>query len=146
MADKLEKRLVFDPAVCTGCLNCAITCAQEHNGLSGPVLARLRVEIDLFGGPHRLDVCRQCDEVSCAEACPNGAFAESEGPRSWDIDPEKCEACFACVDACAFGSLFVCPESDIPLKCDLCGGDPVCAEACAFRALRYERDSGQGEG
>jgi Fe-S-cluster-containing hydrogenase component 2 len=42
------------------------------------------------------------------------------------------------VDACDFDSLFVCSESDVPLKCDLCEGDPLCAEACAFGALIYD--------
>ncbi len=138
MVDRLKMRLVFDPACCTGCLNCAITCAQERAGLSGPVLARVRVEIDLFGGLHRLDVCRQCEEAFCAEACPNEAFVESDRTRLWCIDPEKCVACQTCVDACPYASLFVCGESEVPLKCDLCDGEPQCAQACVFGALRYE--------
>jgi Fe-S-cluster-containing hydrogenase component 2 len=146
MADSLKKRLLFDPAVCSGCLNCATTCAQQRSGLSGLVLARLRVEIDLFGGLHDLSVCRQCDVASCAEACPNEAFVQSDRTRSWRIDPEKCVDCLTCVDACSFDSLFVCQPSEVPLKCDLCEGVPLCAEACAFGALRYDCDPEHSDG
>ena len=27
-----------------------------------------------------------------------------------------------------------------PIGCDLCDGDPACAKACHYGAIRYERD------
>jgi Fe-S-cluster-containing hydrogenase component 2 len=45
------------------------------------------------------------------------------------LDADKCTACRACVDACPFGAIFVGPKGEI-LKCDLCGGNPLCVKYC----------------
>ena len=37
-----------------------------------------------------------------------------------------------CVPGCPFDVVFVAPSGEL-LKCDLCGGDPVCVKACATR-------------
>ena len=37
-----------------------------------------------------------------------------------------------CVPGCPFDVVFVAPQGEL-LKCDLCGGDPVCVKACAAR-------------
>jgi Fe-S-cluster-containing dehydrogenase component len=137
MSDEVKKQLLFDPAICTGCLNCVLACAQERSGFSGPGVGRLAIDLDLFGGPHDCIVCRQCDLISCVEACPNEAMVQSAATGAWVIDSEKCVGCLSCVEACTFDSLFVCSRSGLPLKCDLCEGSPACVEACAFEALRY---------
>jgi Fe-S-cluster-containing dehydrogenase component len=36
------------------------------------------------------------------------------------------------VPGCPFDVVFVAPTGEL-LKCDLCGGDPVCVKACATR-------------
>ena len=37
-----------------------------------------------------------------------------------------------CVPGCPFDVVFVAPSGEL-LKCDLCGGDPVCVKACSTR-------------
>jgi carbon-monoxide dehydrogenase iron sulfur subunit len=133
----MKKLLFYNPDPCTGCLNCVMTCAQERGGSAGPAVARIRIDIDIFGGPHAISVCRQCEKAACAEACPEGAIVRNPESEAWIIDKEKCVSCLTCVDACPFNALFVHPENGSPLKCDLCGGRPRCAEACAFGALRF---------
>jgi Fe-S-cluster-containing hydrogenase component 2 len=133
----MRKVLIYNPDPCTGCLNCVLTCAQERGGGGGPALARLRIEIDPFGGPHEATLCLQCKKAACAEACPQGAIIRTPETGAWIIDGEKCVRCLTCVEACPFKAIFVHPQSKEPLKCDLCGDSPRCAEACAFGALLY---------
>ena len=49
-----------------------------------------------------------------------------------NLNEEKCIGCLACVDACPFGAIQINPDGDV-LKCDLCGGDPVCVKYCPPR-------------
>ncbi len=48
------------------------------------------------------------------------------------ISESKCIRCLACVEACPFGAIHIGPDREI-LKCDLCGGEPVCAKYCPPR-------------
>lgn len=51
------------------------------------------------------------------------------------IDEEKCIRCLACLEACPFEAIQVSPSGEM-LKCDLCGGDPVCVKYCPPREER----------
>lgn len=62
------------------------------------------------------------------------------------IDESKCtEDCSLCMKAC--GSYFDLPrivfhpDKKIPVKCDLCGGDPECVKWCPNGALKYSNRS-----
>jgi len=46
--------------------------------------------------------------------------------------------CGSCVQACPFGNMKWDFVSSRPVKCDLCGGDPMCAKFCPEKALVYE--------
>ena len=134
-----KRGLVYEATACTGCLCCVLECAQERSGLSGPSQARARIDLDLFGGPHNWNACRQCDVAACAEACPNEAMDFRDDTACWEIDEARCTACLTCRDACPHDALFVSESGALPLKCDLCGGTPACVEACHFAALSYGR-------
>jgi Fe-S-cluster-containing hydrogenase component 2 len=56
---------------------------------------------------------------------------------AWEIDYSKCIGCKLCVNACPFGQIFFDEEMKIPVKCNLCGGDPECIKVCPAEALVF---------
>lgn len=132
------RRLVLDPALCTGCLSCVTHCSGKHEGHYHPLSSRRRVEIGPFTGANRHFYCRQCDSPSCAAACPEGAIERNEVTGAWVIDYGKCTGCLACVEACPFSAIFRDPVSGRVIKCDLCGGEPECALVCKLGALTFK--------
>ena len=55
------------------------------------------------------------------------------------IREDECIGCHACVDACPFGAMYIHPDLDVPLKCDLCSNnsEPQCARMCPMGAIVY---------
>lgn len=51
------------------------------------------------------------------------------------VDEEKCVGCGFCVIACPWGLVVLDPMKRKAIKCDLCGGDPVCVKECPEKAL-----------
>jgi len=46
--------------------------------------------------------------------------------------------CKLCTIACPYGTIFYNPATHKAFKCNLCGGDPACVEACPTAAILYE--------
>jgi Fe-S-cluster-containing hydrogenase component 2 len=42
-----------------------------------------------------------------------------------------------CLIACPFGIIRLNPKSHKIIKCDLCGGDPICVKSCPTQALKF---------
>lgn len=75
------------------------------------------------------------------------------------ISPANCRGCHSCQLACssAHGKQFSPSESYIrisrdvettdtapiidTLRCDLCGGEPACAEACPYGAIEFNKST-----
>ena len=53
------------------------------------------------------------------------------------MDHEKCIGCKACMNACPLGNIGVNTEKHEMHKCDLCGGDPMCAKHCPTGAITF---------
>jgi Fe-S-cluster-containing hydrogenase component 2 len=122
--------------LCTGCAICEMVCSLGHTGAVNPAEARLRVVETEDERRHPI-ICRHCSKPRCKEACPiPGAMAIDAGTGAVVVVSDKCDRCRACVEACPFTAIFVGPNGDI-LKCDLCGGDPLCVKHC------YPRPGGQ---
>ncbi len=119
--------------LCDGCRMCELMCSLKHTGKVNPYLARVRV-VESAKDPSRYPIiCRHCKNAPCKEACPvPDAMYTDEKTGAVVINEEKCIKCLACVDACPFGAIQVGPDKEI-LKCDLCGGDPVCVKYCPPR-------------
>ena len=53
------------------------------------------------------------------------------------INAEKCTECGFCVPSCPIGMIRIDPVTHVAIKCDLCGGDPECANRCPEKALQF---------
>jgi len=135
-------RLVYNPEVCTGCGLCDLMCSLYHEGEQGQALSRGELLGDRITSEFTFHVCRQCPSPECHDACPNRdeALCIDETIGITYINPDECDGCGACIDACSFDppGIKMHPEKDIAFTCDLCRNraeGPICVEYCSFDAL-----------
>ncbi|MHB0988174.1 MAG: twin-arginine translocation signal domain-containing protein [Bellilinea sp.] len=133
-AYKAGYTLVFDPAQCTGCMLCAVACAEKWSAELFPEQTKDMVNLEFsrirpmrFQYVDVINVCNYCqlyewaegtDKFPCEAVCPEEAIItipEGEGKEGsygmgykW-IDREKClglEKCWRCAEICEdqFGS------------------------------------------
>ena len=128
---------------CTECNVCEVACSLVHSPTNeiNPQLSRIRIDhapekpskINAEGLGFIAEICHHCgNPPPCAEVCPTDAFYYDTNTLAAIIDQDKCIQCMECVPGCPFDVVFVAPSGEL-LKCDLCGGDPVCVKACATR-------------
>ena len=126
--------LVVDPTKCTGCMWCAITCAEKWAAELFPEETKDTINLEFsrirpmrFQYVDVVNVCTQCrlmawaegsDKAPCQEVCPQDAIItvpEGEGKPGFTgmgymtIDRDKClgiDACGRCLEVCEdqFGS------------------------------------------
>lgn len=119
--------------ICTGCRTCEILCSLNKTGRVNPLYARIRVRQPSEDSPWIHNICHHCGIPRCKEACPvPGAMYPDEQTGTMVIDENKCIRCRACMEACPFEAIQIGPKGEV-LKCDLCGGDPVCVKFCEIR-------------
>jgi len=129
---------------CTGCRICENFCSFHHEEAIWPARSRITVAAQSNDGPFTLIVCHQgqdpclpeSGDVPCAAACPVDAITRNEDTGAWVINIEECIGCGACAEACPFEAIIFDETLDVPLKCDLCGGEPECVEMCPGGALQ----------
>jgi len=128
--------ITLELARCSGCSRCEVNCSFFHSGKIGRSGARIKVvKVEEIGIDYPL-VCQQCSERYCTK-CPEKAI--QIGPLGQVIvSPTLCSACGTCEILCPIGAIELYEE--IPLVCDLCGGDPRCVKACTLDAIHYESD------
>ena len=88
-------------------------------------------------------VCSQCKVPVCAKVCPTDALQRTDGTVT--LNKEDCISCLKCVEACPFGAIYAHEDCDLPIKCDMCGGDPECVKKCPLGALRLIPEDAIGE-
>lgn len=126
--------------LCTGCRNCEIACAVEHEGSVFVAASRIRVH-QFEDGPIDVPIiCHRCSDFPCVAACPPrvGALSIDESTGAIKVDDEKCVGvkCSRCSKACRHRTaIFFHPVTKKPLVCDLCQGDPACVKVCPTRAI-----------
>jgi carbon-monoxide dehydrogenase iron sulfur subunit len=131
----MPKMLTVIPEQCSGCRICEIVCAAKHFGVNNPKKAAIRVVTTYPHPVMRMPVvCSQCKVAACAQACPVDALGWFDGVVK--LDEEKCISCWKCVEVCPFGAMYAHDDCDLPIKCDMCGGDPECVNKCPKGALR----------
>jgi len=73
--------------------------------------------------------------------CPTKAISRNNLGVN-QVDRELCIGCGECVSACPFGAINIPENEEIPISCDLCGGDPQCVYYCPREVLIYTSDEG----
>jgi len=133
----MKSRLIVTPNLCTGCRTCELACAFAHSVNGKPGRSRIYPLPAGFPDMWTPVVCLHCDDPACAKSCLVDAITRIEETGAMELDNEKCVKCMACVAACPFGCSLHDAQHDMVVKCDLCGGDPVCAHFCPTKALEY---------
>jgi len=65
------------------------------------------------------------------------AIKRDEETGAMLIDYDLCVGCRLCLMLCPFGGINFDAKNRKVLKCDLCGGEPVCVKFCEPEALQY---------
>ncbi len=120
---------------CTGCRICENFCSFHHEGAIWPTRSRITIVAQSDDGPFIPTICRQCEDAACAAACPVEAITRDERTGAWVVDVGECIGCDACAEDCPFEGMVFDDELGMPLKCDLCGGEPECAGMCPSGAI-----------
>ncbi len=140
----MSKKLTVIAERCSGCRTCELVCAIRHFGVNNPKKAAIRVMITYPHPVMRMPiVCSQCRMPTCAQACPVDALRWFDGVVQ--LDGESCVACNKCVEVCPFGAMYAHDDCELPIKCDMCGGDPECVKKCPKGALRLIPTAALGE-
>lgn len=133
----MEKILIVDHEKCNGCTYCMLACSMAHEGYVQRSKSRVKVyklESEALGIPM---FCEHCDEPPCIPSCPVDAISKDPETGVVSIDFETCTGCKLCIDACPYSAVQFDPDSEKAFICDLCGGDPECAKACAPEAITW---------
>lgn len=140
----MSKKLAVIPEECSGCGICELVCAIKHFGVNNPKKAAIRVMITYPHPVVRMPVvCSQCKKPACAQVCPTYALRSVNGRV--ELIQEECVSCFKCIEACPFGAIYAHTDCELPIKCDLCGGDPECVKECPKGALKLIPEEALGE-
>ena len=127
------KVLRTDPGKCTGCMLCAMACSLNRFGECNPHRAAIRIKRDAFERYELPLVCVHCEDPICKEVCPQNAYHEENGIILHDDD--QCMLCGMCALYCQnMGINFT---GDGIIKCDLCGGEPLCVNYCSTEAIVF---------
>lgn len=125
---------------CTGCRACTIACALSHEQRGEIHRARIRVHKrmpEIEAPVFKPAFCRMCRNAQCVAVCPTGALVQDEESGLVYLDAELCDGCGLCLEACPFEAIWLDDERGVAIKCDQCGGDPVCVHYCAPGALVF---------
>ena len=140
----MSKKLTVIPEECSGCRICELACAIKHFGVNNPKKAAIRVMVTYPQPVLRMPVvCSQCKVPACEQVCPADALNRLNGIVR--LNKDECISCYKCVEACPFGAMYAHADSDYPIKCDMCDGDPQCVSECPKSAIRLIPETSLGE-
>ncbi|MCS7151341.1 MAG: 4Fe-4S dicluster domain-containing protein [Endomicrobia bacterium] len=132
------KSLVVQPKKCVGCKVCELACSMYHYKTHKTTLAAIRViKYDELSRDVPT-VCSQCESAPCMKVCAVSALCRDLATNAVVIDYKKCIGCKLCVYTCPYGSISFDEELAVPVKCDLCKGEPQCVQFCPSSALEYK--------
>ena len=121
------------------CRLCEEACAKEK-GKGILNLSRIKPvhapEVDFHGAL----TCIQCGRPKCLEICPVGAIAKNPDSGVATIDDSRCVGCGLCTLACPYGAIYYDSQKQQSFKCDLCGGEPKCVQACPYHLITHVKN------
>lgn len=138
MANRNKKTLEIHPERCTGCRTCEEACVSYHYDNINLSRTRIKMIRNDDKGLDIITVCTQCKEKPCVDACPVDAITPNKN-GTITID-DSCIECNNCKEACPYDGPQSDPLGDKYIVCDLCDGDPQCAEWCPFDVIQYTED------
>jgi Fe-S-cluster-containing hydrogenase component 2 len=133
-----HKKLFVNQKLCTGCRACELVCVAFHDRRFGLENSRIRITKIEPLGIDSPNICRQCHNAPCMDACPVDALLKDPMTGAVQLVEENCIGCGECVEVCPFGAAAMHTVTGKVLICDLCGGDPMCVKRCPTRAITYE--------
>jgi Fe-S-cluster-containing dehydrogenase component len=158
MDDEMTKIITCDVSKCNGCYNCQTVCKDEHVDNEWQGYAKPQPEIGQFwvhvkevvGGTvpkvksyYLPEFCNHCDKPACLDSCKIGAIYKRDDGFVI-IDPDKCNGCGDCKNACPYDAIYANDSLNICQKCTGCAhlldaGEklPRCVEACPTDALSF---------
>ena len=132
---KIIKTIKIDVDKCNSCLACEMICSAFHAvprySSNNPARSRIRVIRDPLA------------DIYVPVFAGEYTAAECAGRDKYTIGGKAYNECAFCRASCPSRDLFKEPDSDLPLKCDMCESDPtleepICVQWCLSDALTYE--------
>lgn len=132
---KVVKTIKVDVDKCTGCRACEVICSAFHAlpKYSSNNSARSRIRV----------IHEPLRDIYIPVYAGEYTAAECTGRDKYTINGKVYDECSFCRASCPSRDLFKEPDSDLPLKCDMCESDPplrepMCVQWCLADALIYE--------
>jgi benzoyl-CoA reductase subunit BamC len=131
---KTLRYIRVDSDKCSGCRSCEAICSAFHvepkYSLTNPKRSRIRVFWD------------EDSDLFVPILAGQYTDAECNGRHVTIINGKEYGDCSFCRAACPSRDLFIEPDADIALKCDICGeppppDGPSCVRVCLYDALKY---------
>ncbi len=130
--------ITFHSERCDGCGDCVKACSLAKSGTDDPAHSRIQAPKDSYESTYGLALCRQCGDPRCVMNCPAGALSKDEDTGVVQWDETRCVGCQLCTLACAYAGITYNPATNQVMKCDMCGGDPLCVKSCKTQALELK--------
>jgi carbon-monoxide dehydrogenase iron sulfur subunit len=137
-----QKTFFIRAEFCSGCGICQLACSLVKEKEANPARSRIVIQRQVLDGLMVPYICVNCKQPACIEACRRKAIVKDAGTGWVTIDKERCNNCALCVGACPFNAIVIAPDKQV-LLCDVCGGNPKCAEMCPTGAIQFA-DRAQG--
>jgi len=132
---------MINPEKCIGCRSCELACSFNKTNEFNPKHSAVTVMIYDEAAIAVPVMCMQCEDANCVRICPTGAASKDAKTGAVVIDQKKCIGCKLCMSVCPLGNMSYNSVEKKMIKCDLCGGEPKCAQICPAGAIEYKEGS-----